>query len=210
MLCASAPHVQHARRRETSAADVPATRHDVDVTLLTCSVDSETAAAGTVDFPALAWRPSPNGDGPRWVVPPLVEVVDYLEEEGFTAIHTDSSAGQGLVALAAARLLHLPVTGAVDPDGLEAPRGPGDIAGRLRRRYSVWFYGKLDEAYAPTRAAARALVAAGVEPSRITASAGVVRARRRRRAGPEPGRAAPGSPSRAGASCQLRVCSASA
>ena len=102
------------------------------------------------------------------MVPPLVEVVDYLEEEGFTAIHTDSAAGQGLVALAAARLLHLPVTGAVDPDGLVAPRGPGDIAGRLRRRYSAWFYGKLDEAYAPTRAAARALVAAGVEPSRIT------------------------------------------
>ena len=121
-----------------------------------------------MDFRALAWRPSLNGEGPAWVVPPLVEVVDYLEEESFTAIHTDSAAGQGLVALAAARLLHLPVTGAVDPDGLEAPRGPGDLAGRLRRRYCAWFYGKLDEAYVPTRAAARALVAAGVEPSRIT------------------------------------------
>ena len=167
VLCASAPHELHPQAREATAADVSATRHDVDVTLLTCSVDSETAAEGTVDFRALAWRPSPNGDRPRWVVPPLVEVVDYLEEEGFTAIHTDSAAGQGLVALAAARLLHLPVTGAVDPDGLKAPHGPGDIAGRLRRRYSAWFYGKLDEAYAPTRAAARALVAAGVEPSRV-------------------------------------------
>ena len=102
------------------------------------------------------------------MVPPLVEVVDYLEEEEFSAIHTDSAAAQGLVALVAARLLHLPVTGAVDPEMLEAPHGPGDIAGRLRRRYRAWFYGKLDEAYAPTRAAARALVAAGVEPSRIT------------------------------------------
>ena len=83
-------------------------------------------------------------------------------------MHTDSTAAQGLVALVAARLLHLPVTGAVDPDGLEAPHGPGDIAGRLRRRYLAWFYGRLDEAYAPTRAAARALVAAGVEPERIT------------------------------------------
>ncbi len=167
VLCASAPRKLHAPAREATAADAAARRHDVDVTLLTCSVDSETAA-GTVDFRALAWRPSLNGEGLSWVVPPLVELVDYLEEEEFTAIHTDSAAGQGLVALAAARLLHLPVTGAVDPDGLEAPRGPGDLARRLRRRYTAWFYGKLDEAYAPTRAVARALVAAGVEPSRIT------------------------------------------
>jgi len=141
---------------------------DVDVTLVTCSVDGETAPGGAADFRALAWRPALNGDGPSWVVPPLVEVADYIEEEGFSAVHTDSSAGQGLVALAAARLLHLPVTGAVDPERLAAPHGPGDIAGRLRRRYHAWFYGKLDEAFAPSREVARTLVAAGVDPSRIT------------------------------------------
>lgn len=150
---------------ETCAAPV---HLDVDLTLLTCSVDGEPAPRGAVDFRALAWRPSPNGDGPSWVVPPLVEIADYIEEEGFSAVHTDSAAGQGLVALVAARLLHLPVTGAVDADGLRAPHGPGDIAGRLRRRYLTWFYGHLDEAFAPSRATARELVAAGVDPERIT------------------------------------------
>ena len=140
----------------------------MDVTLLTCSVAAEVAPAGAVDFRALAWRPSPNGAAPGWVVPPLVEIIDYLEEEEFSALHTDSAAAQGLVTLAAARLLHLPVTGAVDPGGLRAPDGPGDLAGRLRRRYRAWFYGRLDEAFVPTPAAARALVAAGVEPSRVT------------------------------------------
>ena len=127
--------------------------------------------------------------GPAWVVPPLVEVVDYLEEEDFTAIHTDSAAGQGLVALAAARLLHLPVTGAVDPAGLEAPQGPGDLAGRLRRRYSAWFYGKLDEAYvADARGGARARRRRRrAEPDHPAAGA-VERTGRRRPAGPEPGR----------------------
>ena len=167
VLCASAPHALHERAEDDRLVEA-STRHDVDVALFTCSVSSETPALGAVDFRALAWRPSLNGHGPSWVVPPLVEIVDYLEEEGFSAVHTDSAAGQGLVALAAARLLHLPVTGAVDPEGLAAPHGPGDIAGRLRRRYCAWFYGKLDEAYAPTREAAWALEAAGVEPSRIT------------------------------------------
>ena len=153
-----------------AAPGVPtaARHHDIEVTLITCSAGSEPAPDGAVDFRALAWRPSLNGCGPRWVVPPLVEVVDFLEEEGFTALHTDSTAGQGLLALAAARLLHLPLTGAVDPDGLGEPRARGDVAGRLRRRYLTWFYGQLDEAYVPTRAAARALVAGGADPERIT------------------------------------------
>ncbi|HTX68466.1 MAG TPA: glycosyltransferase [Thermoleophilia bacterium] len=151
--------------RSTDAA--PPAYLDVDVTLVTCSVGGEESADGVVDFRALAWRPSHDGEGPSWVVPPLVEVVDYIEEEDFNAVHTDSSAGQGLVALAAARLLHLPLTGVVDAAGLRAPDGPGDMAGRLRRRYLAWFYGRLDETYAPTREAARTLVAAGVDPDRV-------------------------------------------
>ena len=171
VLCGSPPRSTRPPGAEGSPGErhpAAATHHDLDLTLLTCSVDSEQGSAGVVDFRALAWKPSSNGERPTWVIPPLVEVVDYLEEEEFSAVHTDSTAAQGLVALVAAKLLHLPVTGAVDPEGLEEPHGPGDIAGRLRRRYLAWFYGRLDEAYAPTRASARALVAAGVDPDRIT------------------------------------------
>jgi hypothetical protein len=168
VLCAAAPAEVSRGERCGPPERGPGRRHDLDVTLITCSVDTESPASHAVDFRALAWRPSMNGSGPDLVVPPLVEIVDYLEEEEFTAVHTDSAAGQGLVALAAARLLHLPLTGVVDPAKLTAPHGPGDIAGRLRRRYRAWYYGRLDEAFVPTRAAARELVAAGVDPSRVT------------------------------------------
>jgi hypothetical protein len=168
VFCAAAP----AEVPDSEHCDTPGResggRHDIDVTLITCSADTEAPADRAVDFRALAWRPSLNGSGPDRVVPPLVEIVDYLEEEEFTALHTDSAAGQGLAALAAARLLHLPLTGVVDPAKLTAPHGPGDLAGRLRRRYSAWFYAHLDEVFAPTRDAARTLIAAGVDPSRVT------------------------------------------
>lgn len=168
VFCAAAPaEVPHNERCDTPGREAGG-RHDIDVILISCSADTETPADHAVDFRALAWRPSLNGSGPDRVVPPLVEMVDYLEEEEFTALHTDSAAGQGLAALAAARLLHLPLTGVVDPAKLTAPHGPGDLAGRLRRRYRVWFYARLDEVFAPTRDAARTLVAAGVDPSRVT------------------------------------------
>ena len=148
--------------------DDPAARPDILVTLLTYSSGAPPAGPDAVDFRALAWRPSLNGDGPTWVVPPVVEVVDYLEEEGFSALHTDSTGGPGLLAVAAARLLHLPLTGAVDPRDLESPRPAAGLKGRLRHRYKLWFYAQLDDAYAPTRAVARALVAGGLDPERVT------------------------------------------
>jgi len=140
----------------------------IDVRLITCAATDAPSDDAAVTFRALAWRPSLNGDGPKWVVPPVIEIIDYIEEEGFSAVHTDSFSGQGLVALAAARFLHLPLTGAVDPTELSRAAAGGGLSQRLRRRYRLWFYGHLDEAYAPTREAARALVAGGLSPERVT------------------------------------------
>jgi hypothetical protein len=147
-------------------AAAPPRHHGIEVTLLACTPGDSTAP-GAVGFRALAWRPSRNGDGPRFVVPPIVEIVDYLEEEGFSALHTDSSGSQGLLAVAAARLLHLPLTGVVDPRDVAPPGIGSGLAGRVRRRYKLWFYARLDEAYAPTREAARDLVAGGLAPHRV-------------------------------------------
>lgn len=168
VLCAAAPS---AVGPDATCAPPPgeaARADDRDATLITCSVDGEPVPDHAVDFRALAWRPSPDGDGPRWVVPPLVEIVDYLEEEGFTAVHTDSTAGQGLVALAAARLLHLPLTGVVQAGDLRPSCRSADIGARLQRRLRLWFYRRLDGLSVPSRTSARALAAAGVDPLRIT------------------------------------------
>lgn len=161
-------------------------RLDIDVTLLTTSPrrppqetpsgrpsDPLPAALATgddavIDFPALAWDTATDGGDPRWVVPSPLAVLDYLDEQGFSALHTDSLGAQGLLAIVAARLLHLPLTAALDGDEVAAQLGPGDLAGRLRRRYLVWFTGRLDEVFVPSRLAALALEAAGVERERVS------------------------------------------
>ncbi|MCX6372711.1 MAG: glycosyltransferase [Actinobacteria bacterium] len=109
---------------------------------------------GALNFRANAWRPPATATDPPLVVPPIVDVLDYLEENDFTAIHVSTAGGAGLVALLAAKLLHLPVTGAFH-------------AALPRRRYLTWFCGMLDEVFAPSRAAARDLVARGIDPRRV-------------------------------------------
>ena len=90
------------------------------------------------------------------MVPPIVDVLDYLEENEFTAVHAGTCGSMGLVALLAARLLHLPLTGSVAGD---LPHGFA--------RYGSWFYGTMDEVFAPSHASARDLVARGLDPRRV-------------------------------------------
>ncbi len=109
---------------------------------------------GVMNFQANAWRaPTRDADHPL-VVPPIVDVLDYLEENDFTAIHVDTAGGVGLVALLAAKLLHLPIAGAL-------PTEP------VPRRYLTWFSSMLDVVFVPSRAAGRELVAHGFDPRRV-------------------------------------------
>ncbi len=109
---------------------------------------------GALNFRANAYRPPATDIDQPLVVPPIVDVLDYLEENDFTAIHLSTAGGAGLVALLAAKLLHLPVTGAFH-------------SALPRRRYVTWFCGMLDEVFAPSRTAARDLVARGIDPRRV-------------------------------------------
>ena len=151
------------RLSETAAA------RGIDLEVITSTAAPTGRRDGAMNFQALAWRPlPPNPDYPL-VVPPLVDVLDYLEENGFTAIHVSTASGVGLVALLAAKLLHLPITGAFHTD---LPRYaerlcPGSLAQKQTWRYVIWFYGLLDEVLVPSRATARDLVARGLDPNRV-------------------------------------------
>jgi hypothetical protein len=113
--------------------------------------------AGILNFQANAWRPRALDAGRPLVIPPIVDVLDYLEENDFTAIHVSTAGGAGLVALLAAKLLHLPITGTLRSD---PPRS-------AERRYTIWFYGMLDEVFTPSPATARDLVARGLGPRQV-------------------------------------------
>ena len=75
---------------------------------------------GGMEFAASAAWPSRLQPGRTLVAPPLLDVLDYLYEQDFTAIHVDSAGGMGLAGLFAAKILHLPVTGTVHSDVLLA------------------------------------------------------------------------------------------
>ena len=104
-------------------------------------------------------------------IPPLLDVLDHLEESAAEALHVTGPGPMGLAGLAGARLLHLPVSGACGAAhaALVAGTGASSTAAPLRR-YLRWFYGRLDAVVVPSRAAARHLIAGGVDPARVHVS----------------------------------------
>ncbi len=102
-------------------------------------------------------------------VPPLLDVLDHLEESGAEALHVTGPGPMGLAGLAGARLLHLPVSGACGAAHAELV-ATTMAAPPLLARYLRWFYGRLDVVIVPSRAAARHAVAGGIDPSRVHVS----------------------------------------
>ena len=141
----------------------------VDLEIITSTTAPTGPVEGGMNFQASAARQLElNPDYPL-VAPPILDVLDYLSEHDFTSIHVSTASGVGLAGLLAAKLLHLPVTGTFHTD---LPRYaerlyPGSRADRYAWRYIAWFYGMLDDVFAPSRATARDLVAHGLDPRRV-------------------------------------------
>jgi len=110
-------------------------------------------------FPALDTTVTSLFPGRTVVLPPLLHILEYLNDSEVTALHADAPGPMGLAALACARLLHLPVS-ASWPAGIVGPS-------RATRRYLAWFYRHVDEVIAPTAAARDWLVALGVPADKV-------------------------------------------
>ena len=161
-----ADHVSHSVRllAETAVA------RGVDLEVITSTPEPTGPLNDAVNFQALATRPlSVDPDHPL-TTPPIVDILDYLEENDFTAIHASTAGGMGLVAMLAAKLLHLPIAATFHADlPRQAERlRSGALYPHLSWRYLLWFYGTMDEVFVPSRATARELVAHGLDPRRVS------------------------------------------
>jgi glycosyltransferase involved in cell wall biosynthesis len=120
-------------------------------------------------LPAVARFPAPIYDGFELVIPSVAATIDRLWRKGITHVELATPGPVGLVGLAAARLLRLPVTATYHtdlPDLVESLTGEREAAG-LARAYVRWFYKAVDRVLAMSEASRGKLVEMGVPPERI-------------------------------------------
>jgi len=101
--------------------------------------------------------------------PPLLEMLHYCYEQGFTHIQTATPGPIGLAALAIAKILKLPISGTYHtsiPQYAQVLTGDAVIED-MAWKYVLWYYDQLDVIYAPSRSTCDELIEKGIKAEKI-------------------------------------------
>jgi glycosyltransferase involved in cell wall biosynthesis len=121
-------------------------------------------------LPAIARFEIPFYAGFEVTVPSLVATLERLWREDISHVELSTPGPMGIVGLAAARLLRLPVTACYHtdlPDLIATLSGEPGFA-RFARQYLAWFYRSVDRVFAFSPASREKLVAMGVPADNIS------------------------------------------
>ena len=146
-----------------------ARRTGVGLTVVTSHDGPEGLSDGVRNFRPCGGFALPRYPDLTMNAPALLDVLQFLEEQRFTAVHLSTPGPVGVVGLMAARLLHLPVAGTYHTDIPRYTRSLGGtrVLEAVAWRYMTWFYGRLDQVMVPSAHTGRELAAHGIAGSRI-------------------------------------------
>ncbi|MDY6951513.1 MAG: glycosyltransferase [Thermodesulfobacteriota bacterium] len=137
------------------------------LTIITCGHETETP--GVITFSPIGTFEMPEYPLMQLHYPPLLEMLDYCYEQGFTHIHSATPGPIGLAALAIARIMSLPIYGtyhtALPQYVSQLTEDPS--MGELVWKYVGWYYSQMDKVYVPSHATRDELAAKGIKKEKI-------------------------------------------
>ena len=101
--------------------------------------------------------------------PPILDVMDFIEREGFTRIHISTPGTVGLLGLLIARLMDIPVAGTYHTDIPQYVRSltNDEFLEKAAWSYMIWFYGQMEEVMVPSAGTRKQLMARGLPADRM-------------------------------------------
>jgi len=141
------------------------------LTVVTCSTDP-VRPPGDADvryFQPVAAYPLPEYPEQKLYIPPLLEMMEFCYERGFTHLHAATPGPLGLAALAIARVMKLPFSTTYHTAVPQYARVlTGDTAVEdLAWRLILWFYDQSEVVFSSSVASAEELMAKGVAPAKV-------------------------------------------
>lgn len=141
----------------------------VDCTVITCSDQEESLDNGVMNFQAIGDFTLPEYSEIKQHFPPVLNVINFLEENGFNRIHISTPGSMGCLGLFLAKLLQLPVTGTYHTDIPQYVNKLTEDEGLERAAwiFMTWFYSQMDEITVPSEATRRQLEDNGIDGAKI-------------------------------------------
>jgi glycosyltransferase involved in cell wall biosynthesis len=141
----------------------------VELTVVTAGNDGENAVDGVKKFPSVGDFVLPEYPELKLNFPPILDVMDFIEREGFTRIHVSTPGTVGLLGLLIARMMNIPVAGTYHTDIPQYVLSltNDDFLEKAAWSYMIWFYGQMEEVMVPSTGTREQLTSRGLPPERM-------------------------------------------
>ena len=146
-----------------------AVRYGKPYIVISCDPEGRDLGPGVKNFPPLATLELPEYPEMKLFHPPFLEMLYYCYQKDFTHLHAATPGPMGMAALAAARLLRLPLFATYHtaiPQYAEHLTGDAGLVDFLWR-YLLWFYEQADCVFVPSQSTADELIAKGIRPDKL-------------------------------------------
>ncbi len=144
-----------------------------EYTVITCDHADQTTggdyAQGVMNFKPIGAYDMPEYPDLKLLYPPILEMLSYVYEQGFTDLHAATPGPIGLAALLISRILKLPISGTYHT---AFPQYIGTFTGDTSLedatwKFMIWFYNQMDRVYCPSQAFKDELAAKGIPEERL-------------------------------------------
>ena len=143
--------------------------HGHDLTVVTSRAEVHITDIPIKNFAPIGEFELPEYELQKLSFPPILQIIDYIEREGFTELIISTPGPIGLTALLAGKMLGLRTSGIYHTDFPQYVRILSDdsFMESLTWNFMKWFYGQLDVLYVNSEGYRRAWVDRGIDGARI-------------------------------------------
>lgn len=140
-----------------------------NLTLLTCHEKNHDDRPGIRNFKPIGVYDVPEYPDLKLYYPPFLEMINYCYEQRFTHIQTATPGPIGLVALAIANILKLPIIGTYHTAFPQYARylTNDNMIEDLTWKFILWYYDQMDQIYVSSQSSADELIDKGIRPEKI-------------------------------------------
>ena len=141
----------------------------VELVVITSSSEKTAFENGVMNFKAVGDFALPEYAELKLHFPPILDVIDYFEKEGFTKIHASTPGTLGLIALFIAKLMDIPISGTYHTDIPQYVKKltNDSFLENAAWSYMIWFYNQMGEVLVPSSSTRMQLEQRGLASEKI-------------------------------------------